>query len=239
MPHAVFDGPLNMAEDARLLDRAESGEPGWRVYGWTGPWVSLGCFQRPETALIDPAAIPWVMRPTGGKAVLHGHDVTVGLALPLDLLAAVSEEPTERLARSLRTVYRLAIRPIVEAMRACGMPAILAADRIAPSPFSRSEKGEGVGGEGPRAIGLADCFAATSPNDVIHEALGVKVCGCALKLTQRAVLVQASLPAGPPLVDPHEVFERPSQPPSIPWKAEGFGAAFGEAVDRHIALRAR
>lgn len=211
-----------MGADARLLVKAEMGEPGWRVYGWTGPWVSLGCFQRPESALKNPAAISWVMRPTGGKAVLHGHDVTVGLALPLDLLAKLSSEPSDKLARSLRTVYRLSIHPIVEAMRACGMPAVLGEHRKA-------------GIEGRRSIGLADCFAAISPNDIVHETLGLKVCGCALKLTQRAVLVQASLPAGPPLIDPAEVFEKPSLVPSVPWNSESFASAFDVEVNRMLS----
>ena len=72
-----------MARDAELLERAERGESAARVYSWDGAWVSLGRFQRPEKALLRSEEIDWVMRPTGGKAVLHGHDVTVGIALPL------------------------------------------------------------------------------------------------------------------------------------------------------------
>src|ERR1044071_8581320 len=106
-----FDGPFNMAHDARLLEQAERGVIGHRVYGWTGPWISLGCYQNPERDLLDSNLVPWVMRPTGGKAVLHGHDVTVGLTFPLVVLSDRSGEPVEKLARSIKAVYRLAIDP--------------------------------------------------------------------------------------------------------------------------------
>lgn len=121
------------------------------------------------------------MRPTGGKAVLHGHDVTVGLAFPLSCLQTQS--------RSLKPVYRAVVAPIVAALRACGVPARLAEE----TPYSN------VGAR------TADCFAFSSPNDVVDEETGFKVCGCALRLTDSAVLVQASLPNGQPLVAPETV----------------------------------
>lgn len=210
-----FDGPLNMALDSELLNQAESETPGWRVYGWKGPWVSLGCYQRTESALRNPDGTNWVMRPTGGKAVLHGHDVTVGLALPLRSLPG---DP-ERLARSIRTVYPLAIAPIVAALRECGLPAILA-ENLA---LFRGKRELG-------AARVADCFAFTSPNDIVHESTGEKVCGCALKLTRNAVLVQASIPAGPPLVDPSDVFEYPAILSSPAWNAEHFVEALDLAM---------
>ncbi len=248
-----FDGPFNMAQDAALLERAERGALGWRVYGWDGPWVSLGHYQSPDRDLLDPASIPWVMRPTGGKAVLHGHDVTVGLAAPLRELATWGNLGREAdLNRSLRTVYRLAIRPILEAMRACGVPAVLGeevkpsgkidktmrergiegienAHPLPPPPLSPSSRhGEGRS---------ADCFAAVSPNDVVDARSGFKVCGCALKLSQSAVLVQASLPAGDPLIDPRRVFARPAPMSAPRWDPERFPQAFEAAMQRVSQVR--
>jgi len=199
-----------MALDAALLERAETGTMGWRVYGWDGPWVSLGCFQRPETALRLDTPAPWVIRPTGGKAVLHGHDITVGLAVPLSILG----EP-EHLSRSLKSVYRAAIEPIVAALRTCGLPAALA-ETLPDFPRRKDQ----AGGK------LADCFAFTSANDVVHETTGGKVCGCALKLTRSAVLVQASTPIGPPLVDPAAVFDRPATYAVFDWDSDRFPKSF-------------
>ena len=184
----LLDGPANMARDAELLQDAERGRAGARVYTWDGPWVSLGRFQRPEKALRDPTKIDWVMRPTGGKAVLHGHDVTVGMAVPLPALGI-----TESGSRRVSTVYRAVVRPLVEALAAAGLPATLAEN----TPFVRT------------GCQTADCFAHVSPNDIVDPATGHKVCGCALRVTPGAVLVQASVPVRRPLVRPDAVFDSP------------------------------
>src|SRR5690242_12058496 len=99
-----------MGRDIELLELAEKGQLGCRVYSWDGVWVSLGRFQRPEEALIDPESTKWVTRPTGGRAVLHGHDVTVGLAVPLSILGLQG-------TRSLKAVYRAVTEPLIGAMR--------------------------------------------------------------------------------------------------------------------------
>lgn len=184
------DGATNMARDAELLERAERGESAARVYSWDGAWVSLGRFQRPEKALLRPDELDWVTRPTGGKAVLHGHDVTVAIALPLGDIGVGETE-----ARRVSVVYRRAIGPLVEALSRAGVPAELA-----------------EGTEFVRSAGQkADCFAYVSPNDIVDPSTGRKVCGCALRLTDRAVLVQASIPNGVPLVPPETVFRHAQQ----------------------------
>ena len=181
-------GVENMARDAALLERAEAGGIHMRVYSWDGPWVSLGRFQKPERALLDPSGTSWVMRPTGGKAVLHGHDATLGLAANLRDLDIPDEA-----ARRVSVVYRAVVGPVVEALALAGVPAVLAEE----TAHVRS------------AGHTADCFAHVSPNDVVDPATGEKVCGCALRVTERAVLLQASIPLGEPLVDPALVFESP------------------------------
>jgi lipoate-protein ligase A len=214
-------GPENMARDAALLEQAERGIPGCRVYGWDGPWISLGRFQSPERDLIADGEVPWVIRPTGGKAVLHGHDVTVGLALPLSCLAT-ADMPADRLARSIKAVYTLAITPIVEALRACGVPAVLA-------------DGTRHLSHGPRT---ADCFAFVSGNDVVDRRTGKKLCGCALRLTNAAVLVQASIPNGRPLVDPAGVIVNAADAESPAWDATPFAASLEDALAKTITASA-
>lgn len=199
-----------MARDRQLLVAAEAGVLAARVYRWDGAWVSLGMFQDPNRDLLDPERIPWVTRPTGGKAVLHGHDETIGLAAPIDLLG------TE--ARSIKAIYRAIIRPIVRALEACGLPAVLAADRRP--------------GHEPRALRTADCFAHTSPNDVVDPGTGFKVCGCALRVTERAVLVQASVPNGRPLIDPQTVFAHAATPFLRSWE----GGRLAEALEAEIRI---
>ena len=185
-----LDGHTNMARDCELLRLAEREGTHARVYTWDGPWVSLGRFQRPERALRDHHAINWVTRPTGGKAVLHGHDVTVGFAANLRDLGIGDDE-----ARRISTVYRAATAPLISALCHAGVPAVLAEN-------TRHTKNAGH---------TADCFAHVSPNDIVDPATGRKVCGCALRVTESAVLLQASVPTTRPLVDPATVFDQPSQ----------------------------
>lgn len=182
-------GQVNMARDAQLLIDAERGFIGCRVYGWSGPWVSLGMNQTPEKTLRVSCDIPWVVRPTGGKAVLHGHDVTVGLGVPLKSISAVTGEDLD--SRSVAKVYRFLARPLITALRAGGVDAFLGEETEHLRPDGRSK----------------DCFMHVSPNDIVDAASGRKVCGCALRLTDSAVLVQASIPRRRPLVDPEHVFE--------------------------------
>ncbi len=204
-----LDGFENMRRDVALLNAAELGEMGCRVYGWDGPWVSIGRFQTIKRDLVDPLNTLWVQRPTGGKAVLHGHDVTVGLAVPLTALAGVD-------GRSIKNVYRAVVEPVVVALQKCGVPASLAERTRYSNTGQRT----------------ADCFAFSSPNDVVDLNTGRKLCGCALKLTQSAVLVQASIPNGRPLVDPATVIVNADSPEPFDWDDSRFCAALKAAVQR-------
>lgn len=200
----IHDGPTNMARDSALLDL---GRPAIRVYEWDDVWVSLGRFQVPEKSV--RAGVRWVMRPTGGKAVLHGHDLTVGMAVPLAVLGESERE--------VKRIYRTVIPVLVLGLNDVGIPASLAEE----TPFVRG------------AGKVADCFAHVSANDVVDPATGLKVCGCALRVTSESVLVQASIPARPPSVDPANVFDDPALPGRV-WEvtrvefAEAIGARFAE-----------
>lgn len=167
-------GPENMARDLALLS---SDEIFARVYSWDGPWVSLGKNQVADERLRQ-SAVPWVVRPTGGLAVLHGHDATVGLVVSLADLGCGSRE--------VKKAYRRISQPLIEALRACGLAAALAEE----TPFA-TRKPLGV-----------DCFALNSPNDIVDPRTGSKVCGCAMAIIDGKVLIQASIPNGAPLVDP-------------------------------------
>lgn len=157
-----------MRRDRELLDERE---PVARVYTWDRPWISLGNSQIRERVLRPDAAVPWVSRPTGGWAVLHGHDLTIGLAMPL--------EP------SVRKAYRVAVSPIVEALCHCGIPCDLA--EKAPSQPETARAGE-------------DCFAMAGKCDIVSLSTMRKVAGCALRRTREAVLVQVSIPVTEPAV---------------------------------------
>lgn len=165
-----LDGPTAMQRDLNLL---AAGVPAVRVYTWEGVWVTIGRNQDPDQALVDARNTRWVRRPTGGAAVLHGHDVTIGLVMPLSL-------------RSAEDTYRTATAPLIAALRALGISADLGID---------------VGRE-TSSPAFADCFATSTRNDIVDPRTMQKICGCALKRTRSAVLLQASVPVAEPLVDP-------------------------------------
>lgn len=204
---SALDGTTNMARDTELLGRAESGEVGARIYFWDGPWISIGKFQCPTKAVLSDQ-VPYVKRPTGGKAVLHGHDVGIGIAVPLALIDCSPRE--------VKKAYRLVSRPIIGALNAAGLNADLAE---ATDYVNRGQK-------------TADCFAFNSANDIVDVDTGHKLCGCALQLTESALLLQASIPNGPPLVDPKSVMRDASGYIGPVWDSSQLKAALEEGLVR-------
>lgn len=87
-------GAWNMAVDAALFATArQGGAPALRFYTWQPPALSLGRFQ-PATEGIRWQALGergWeaVRRPTGGRAVLHQHELTYSITLPPDVVGSL------------------------------------------------------------------------------------------------------------------------------------------------------
>jgi lipoyl(octanoyl) transferase len=83
-------GAYNMAVDQELLARAQAGEtrPILRLYAWDPPAVSLGRFQKIGNAVDVEACkkhgIDIVRRCTGGRAVLHGKELTYSVVARTD-----------------------------------------------------------------------------------------------------------------------------------------------------------
>uniref|UniRef100_A0A7V4TXW5 BPL/LPL catalytic domain-containing protein n=1 Tax=Candidatus Caldatribacterium saccharofermentans TaxID=1454753 RepID=A0A7V4TXW5_9BACT len=78
-----LSGPENMARDAALLEVAEV--PTLRFFLWAQPTLSLGRHQRVadlDASCIEAMGFTVVRRPTGGRAILHGDEVTFSFFLP-------------------------------------------------------------------------------------------------------------------------------------------------------------
>lgn len=83
----LVDPPLsgyeNMARDEALFLVGEV--PTLRFFSWSVPTLSLGRYQRTQDlnmSFLEREGIPFVRRPTGGRAILHGNEVTLGFFLP-------------------------------------------------------------------------------------------------------------------------------------------------------------
>lgn len=117
---ADLDAAGQMAADLALLDAVAAGvPPALRLYRWHPPALSLGRFQ-PETD-VDRAAcarfgVEVVRRPTGGRALLHGADLTYAVALP---------EPAGA-AGSVDAVYRRLAAALIAGLARVGVAAAVA-----------------------------------------------------------------------------------------------------------------
>jgi lipoate-protein ligase A len=82
------DGATNMALDEALMQRASrTGNAACRIYGWSAPTLSLGRNQRArgcyDLATASELGVAFVRRPTGGRALLHDHEVTYSVTMPI------------------------------------------------------------------------------------------------------------------------------------------------------------
>jgi hypothetical protein len=59
-----------------------------------------------------------------------------------------------------------------------------------------------------------DCFATAAFTDIVHAETGIKLMGCALRMSERGFLLQASIPLRPPDVPVESLFGHPH--PSLP-----------------------
>lgn len=81
-----LDAAAQMAADEALLDAVVAGAlPALRLYRWSRPALSLGRFQPDDDVDADACArlgVEVVRRPTGGRGLLHGGDLTYAVAMP-------------------------------------------------------------------------------------------------------------------------------------------------------------
>lgn len=139
------DAAANMAYDeAMRRHAAATGAVLVRAYTWREPSLSLGRNQR--TAGIYDAArcaalgVPVVRRPTGGRALLHGREVTYCVAAPHDA------------APTLRGGYDAINDWLLDALRRLGV----AAERAAAAPAEPIP-------------GLAPCFEHPSAGELVVD----------------------------------------------------------------------
>lgn len=222
MPRIVYDGehdgPTNMARDIALTER---GEICGRVYGWNEPWVTLGKFQSPNR-LHAGNRVPTINRPTGGAAVLHGHDVTFAICYPLLILEGAKNR--NETFRQLKWHFNMGLHPVVEALNACGVASVLRQDSVLD--FNRQL-------EWQANLGEADCFGVVRPCDIVEPQVTKKICGVAALETRDFILFQGSIPTGEPRVDPGQVFRRPAEPFVSAISANAFCDALNSTLDTY------
>lgn len=120
LAESIFSsGACNMAVDCAIAEAVGSASqlPTLRLYGWRPFCLSLGYGQRVAEVDVDAlVARGWdlLRRPSGGKAILHGDELTYSLCLPLG----------HALARGgVVESYRRISAGLLAALQILGMPA--------------------------------------------------------------------------------------------------------------------
>ncbi len=160
----------NMAADAALLAELanEDGPPAVRVCTWDRPSISLGRLQSEAPVRALYPDLPLVRRPTGGRAVLHGEDLTVSVAVRLEHLPEDS--------RSILASHHLIMGNVLRALQALGLEACFG--------------GCAIGSQS----GIINCFELSAACDLIDSHTGNKLVGSAQRREGTALLQQMSLP---------------------------------------------
>lgn len=175
VPPCVSEPAWNMALDAYgFAAVAENGSsPRVRLYQWSRTAITLGKFQDPA-ADIDAAncrrlSLPVARRPTGGRGIVHGDDLTVSIAASVRDLDLRDDA-------GIHAVYDNLASILIEALSAIRIPA---------------ERGVGGQRREPRS---ANCMSVVSRADIVEAGSRRKLIGAALLRGRGAILMQCTIP---------------------------------------------
>jgi lipoate-protein ligase A len=162
----------NMVTDQALFDAVRGGAallPTVRIYRWDRRSVSVGRLQNWTSVERAFPGVPAVRRPTGGRAVIHGQDLTVSVVMRSEWLPETG---------GILSSYRQIARGLMDAFSAVGVTACLG------SPARLGNQHD-----------IIDCFAVSAGCDLVEEGTGRKLVGSAQRREGGALLQQMSIPA--------------------------------------------
>ena len=172
------DGEANMAIDRALFKSCESGitPPTLRLYSWERPTLTVGYAQDFNNEInVDRCrqlGIQIVRRPTGGRALLHNHEVTYSFTAPI---------PHPKFPSSLFGAYKTIAEALLEGLKEMGLcNAVLASG-------GRTQEGS-IPHRSP------SCLSSISHWEI--EVRGAKLIGSAQRRTKGAFLQHGSILLG-------------------------------------------
>jgi lipoate-protein ligase A len=155
---------------ARLV--GSDGSPTLRVYGWSPPAISVGYNQSTDDfdlAKLHAAGIDIIRRPTGGRAILHVHELTYSVTMRIE-------------GRSLHEIYRQINVALLEGLHYLGIDAQLSQQN---SNFRQMAK----------EPSFVLCFFTSAKHEIQFS--GQKLIGSAQRRYGDVVLQHGSLLLGP------------------------------------------
>lgn len=164
------DAEINMVLDEAIAREVIEGRasPTLRFYAWKNPAVSVGYFQELRGIDLDfcrTAGISVVRRPTGGRAILHGKELTYSFSALYN---------SDFKSGSLYEIYKVLSLCFVDALRSLGLPVVMEERR-------RMRYGHNT-----------LCFMSTSFSEV--TLFGRKIIGSAQRRFRTGFLQQGSMP---------------------------------------------
>ncbi len=184
IPLQVNSPAENMAIDHALLESVDAGSPAvLRLYTWREPTLSLGYFQRiaERSSHSESSGLSCVRRATGGGAIVHHHELTYSIVVPV--------EPLSKTVPKL-DLYRQTHLAVVDVLSEFGVRAV--PFRMTGRSWMKDPKKWGQQVEKPaQSTDPFLCFQRRSDEDLI--VCGYKVLGSAQRKTRRAILQHGSL----------------------------------------------
>ncbi|MDQ0218345.1 lipoate--protein ligase family protein [Peribacillus cavernae] len=163
---------FNMAMDEALLNWHSNGRipPIIRFYGWDPATLSIGYFQKAEKEInleeVKKQGAGFVRRPTGGRAVLHEHELTYSV---------IVNEEYPNMPKNVTEAYRVISEGILRGFKNLGLDAYFAVPKTDNEKAALREPRSSV------------CFDAPSWYELVVE--GRKVAGSA-QTRQKGVILQ-------------------------------------------------
>jgi len=158
-----------MALDEAILEAFIAGEclQTVRIYRWTRTCVTIGRNQDLEEARGPYPGVDIYRRPTGGRAVLHGDDLTVSVIADENML----RKQTAR--NGVLASYHHILAGVIDTFSSYGIHAVTGLTRKSHEDI--------------------DCFAAVGKCDIVDAETGSKIMGCAQYRSRGAILQQMSI----------------------------------------------
>lgn len=167
---------FNMALDEALLEWHSKGKiaPTIRFYGWEPATLSIGYFQKVDKEInldaVRQYGLDFVRRPTGGRGVLHEHELTYSV---------IVSENHAKMPKGVTESYRVISEGVLEGFKNLGLDAYFAV------PKTKEEQDLL---KSPRS---AVCFDAPSWYELVVE--GRKVAGSAQTRQKNVILQHGSI----------------------------------------------
>jgi lipoate-protein ligase A len=169
VPYKCLSGEMNMNIDHSIATHfSEIGTPILRFFGWTPHALSIGFHQKISEFNFDQIkdeAVDIIRRPTGGRAIYHGNELTYSVIIP-------------KVYMKKSELYRRIHKAFIEGFRELGLEIDLNKSQANLGHFYKTKES-------------ISCFAASAKYEATNN--GKKFIGSAQRVYDDAILQHGSI----------------------------------------------